>query len=877
MNKLIHNIEFSTEDEIIQALQIAGRIAESAGLGAKDTLHITTAVSEIARNSFQYTGSGKIFFSLNFVDSDTYLSIKISDKGKGIADLENILKGNFTSQTGSGMGISSAGKLVDIFEITSHPESGTEVKLFKKLADVDFSTRCEDWLCNFEKTSSLSLLNLLKQQHKTLIEAYEKLSQKETELQFQNEALQKINDDLIYSISKNTAVHNQLVESELDQKELFSERLETSKNNTNVNWNVLQSILDNTPILVYVKDVEGRYLLSNKKYNEVFNYKELEIIGKTDFDLVCQEKAARYHEIDLMVISEKKPFEREETIDYNGKKLNLLVIKFPLFDQNNEVYGIGGIATNITERVMYREQLIEAKSKAENAEQVQELFLANMSHEIRTPMNGIIGMTNLILDTHLDDEQKDFVNIIKNSSDNLLVLINDILDISKIKAGKMNIEKIDFSLRKTVESTLSSFRNKIKANGLKLRVSVDMSVPDMLIGDPFRLNQILTNLVSNALKFTSQGEINLEVNLLNKNENEIDLAFIVNDTGIGIESDKMNHIFENFSQAELDTTRKFGGTGLGLSITKQLIELQGGTINVSSTIGEGSTFKVAIKYQLSEAVNKSIIPVIKQNSVANESLFGKRVLIVEDNLTNQKVIFHILHKAGLEPDLADNGKEAIKLIEDGFVYDLIIMDLQMPEMNGYETTIYIREKLKLDIPIIAMTASALRNEKIKCLEIGMNEYLTKPFVPAELFKQLRNYLVNKTEEEIKENEEKHPESKKPYCLNYLLEMEDLDFLQEVIQIFLDTTPDSLSEIRQSIFEKNWVMVYEKAHKFKSSLGILQLNKMLTMLSQIELDAKEERNLSRISENLDSVEDLYLELIPMLENEIENAKQLLTKI
>ncbi len=869
MNKLIHTLEFKSEHEIIHALQIAGSIAESAGLSSQDAARITTAISEIARNSYQYTGSGNISFSLELVNTDSFLSIRITDNGQGIDDLDNILKGNFTSKTGSGLGISSAGKLVDIFEIVSNPSTGTEVMLGKKLPDANFTSRCEDWLCNFEKSSSYSLLNLLTQQNKALIEAYDELRKKKTELLTHRETS---------GVQQENEEKNNLAVQQLDQKNFFIERQENADNNEDVNWNVLQSILDNTPLLVYVKDLTGKYLLSNKKYNEVLKYEDLEVIGKTDFDLVDVEKATRYHEIDQLVIAEKKPFEREEKIEFNGKIIDLLVTKFPLFDKNNEVYGIGGIAIDRTEREKYREELIEARRKAESAEQLQEQFLANMSHEIRTPMNGIIGMTNLIIDTALDNEQMEFVQVIKNSSDNLLVLINDILDISKIKAGKMNIEKIDFSLRKTIENTLASFRNKIKDNGLMLRVSVDLSVPDMLVGDPYRLNQILTNLISNALKFTASGEINLEVNLLNRNDKKIELAFLIIDTGIGIEADKLSHIFENFSQAEIGTTRKFGGTGLGLSITKQLVELQNGTIDVNSKIGEGSTFKVVLKYQVADKKNVSV-PATKQVSVNDDSLFGKRVLIVEDNITNQKVVFHMLRKAGLEPDLADNGKEAIKLIENGFTYDLIIMDLQMPEMNGFETTLYIRNVLKSDIPIIAMTASALRNEKAKCLEIGMNEYLTKPFVPAELFKQLRSFLLKKDDQNpANENETLLPaEVKKPYNLNYLLEMEDLEFLNEVLQIFLDSTPGSLSEIRQAITEENWVQVYEKAHKLKSSLGIFQLNKMLALVSQIELDAKEKRNLSRISENLDIAEAHFLDIIPMFENEIENAKQLLTKI
>jgi PAS domain S-box-containing protein len=352
----------------------------------------------------------------------------------------------------------------------------------------------------------------------------------------------------------------------------------------------LQSILDNTPLIIFIKDLEGRYLLANKSYREAFNLSRDEIIGKTDFELVEENDATRYKEIDEYVIREQKNVEVEEVMQQDGITKNLLIVKFPLFDKDNNLYGIGGIASDITERYLYGMHLIEAKSKAENAEQLQEQFLANMSHEIRTPMNGIIGMTNILMSTSLNEEQRDFVNVIKKSSDSLLVLMNDILDLSKIKAGKLRIEKIDFRLRETLEQTINTFRALIKEKGITLRVSVDLDVPDSLTGDPHRLNQILNNLLSNAIKFTSKGEINVEIKAEKNYKNEIGLTFSVTDTGIGIPEEKLKYIFESFSQAESGTSRKFGGSGLGLSITKKLIELQDGSIQVSSQPGTGTTY-----------------------------------------------------------------------------------------------------------------------------------------------------------------------------------------------------------------------------------------------------------------------------------------------
>ena len=639
----------------------------------------------------------------------------------------------------------------------------------------------------------------------------------------------------------------------------------------------LQSILDNTPLIIFIKDLNGRYLLANKSFKDAFNSTSEQIIGKTDFDLVCEENANRYKESDEYVIREQKNVEVEETIELAGVTKNLLIVKFPLFDKNNNIYGISGIASDITERYLYGLHLIEARQKAELAEQLQEQFLANMSHEIRTPMNGIIGMTNILLNSPMSNEQKDFVHVIKKSSDSLMVLINDILDLSKIKAGKLRIENIDFRLRETVEQTISTFRVLINDKGLKLRTSVDLSIPDSLTGDPHRLNQILNNLISNAIKFTAAGEISFEIKPIKQSENEIELVFSISDTGIGIPQEKLESIFESFSQAESGTSRKFGGSGLGLSITKKLIEMQNGSIEVKSIPGKGTEFNFTIKYAIPAHTVAKQYDNIKQETLNEGGLSGKRVLVVEDNEANQKVIYHMLDKVGIDADLADNGKVAIKLLEDGFQYDLVIMDLQMPEMDGFETTQYIRQNLKLTIPIIAMTASALRNEKIKCIEIGMNEYLNKPFVPADLFRELRRFLLKK-EEVITGNKqpEVYVESKKLYSLNHLIELDDLDCLCEVLHIFLESTPVIMNEINEAIVLKNWEEVYKKAHKLKSSIGVLQMGKLMSLISKIESDAKEKKNLEEIPVYFEKAQEFLSQVTPMIKDELENALELVLK-
>lgn len=669
----------------------------------------------------------------------------------------------------------------------------------------------------------------------------------------------------------------QCIIKDITEKRRIQEEMKNIEIEREENQFRFQSILDNTPLIIFIKDLNGRYLMVNKTYKEFFHQTEKDIIGKTDFELVAEESAIRYREIDEYVAREQKNTEIEETVTRDGVEKNLLIVKFPLFDKNNKIYGIGGIASDITERYLYGLHLIESKRRAEMAEQLQEQFLANMSHEIRTPMNGIIGMTNILMNTSMKPEQRDFLQVIKKSSDSLLILINDILDLSKIKAGKLRIEKIDFRLRETLENTISTFRNLINEKGLVLRISVDLDVPDRLVGDPHRLNQVLNNLLSNAIKFTPNGEIMVEIKAVKQVENEVELSFSVSDTGIGIPGDKLEYIFESFSQAESGTSRKFGGSGLGLTITQKLIELQEGTISVTSEEGAGTCFSFAIKYTKSKQATSILNPNKKQDSFNEDGLSGKRILVVEDNEANQKVIYHMLNKVGIETDLADNGKVAVQLLEDGFEYDLIIMDLQMPEMDGFETTSYIRQELGINIPIIAMTASSLRNEKLKCLKLGMNEYMNKPFVPAELFRELRRFLLKKEGEPTPEKQDSHSVfTEKFYSLHHLIELDDVDSLCEILELFLDSTPRMMGEINQAILDKNWEEVFQKSHKIKSSLGILQMNKLMSLMNKIESDAKERKNLDQIPNIFKQAETLFAQVYPMIKAELKQAMLIMQK-
>ncbi|MET0463922.1 MAG: PAS domain S-box protein [Chitinophagaceae bacterium] len=656
---------------------------------------------------------------------------------------------------------------------------------------------------------------------------------------------------------------------DITEKKLAEDALEKIRTENEEYQFRLQSILDNTPLIVFIKDLEGRYLLTNRSFREMFNRTDEEVIGKTDFDIDTREQAEHYMELDREVIDNLHSIDREETI-YDSEKgvRNLLLMKFPLFDRDKKLYGVGGIATDFTERVQNQQKLIEAKKKAETAEQLQEQFLANMSHEIRTPMNGIIGMTNILMGTELTTEQKEFVQIIKQSSDNLLFLINDILDLSKIKSGKLSLEKLPFSMSETLDSTMAPFQLRAKEKGIRLILSLDKAVPSTMLGDPYRLTQILNNLFSNALKFTHKGYIQLTVFPLSITEKFMEISFSVADTGDGIPDDKLESIFQAFEQASASTTRKFGGTGLGLAITKKLVEMQGGNIMVSSAENEGTVFRFTLKYEIASA-EEPVPRAEAEVKMDNQKLAGKRILVVEDNEINQKVMQHILQKERIVPVLADNGAIAVDMLEKGKVFDLIIMDLSMPEMDGFQTSTYIRQKLKLDTPIIAMTASALRNEKMKCFELGMNEYLTKPFAPSELFFQLHRFLSPADQHSAAPITAAIIESKNDlYNLSFLNEMEDSDYFCEVLRIFLETTPVMLDELREAVLYENWDMVNKKSHKLKSSLGILQMNSMLAMAADIEQAARTQAHTRRIPAILKRLTEQFQLVKPMIEAELK---------
>jgi len=644
---------------------------------------------------------------------------------------------------------------------------------------------------------------------------------------------------------------------DISEKKQMQQDLEAYESRLKENQILLVSILNNTTAIVYVKNIDGKYMLANRRFLEVLQTIETQVIGHTDYDLVTPQLADHYKALDDKVLQTGSSIQTEERLPA-GKEgdthIHFLITKFPLKDNENKIIGIGGIATDITERVRFQQQLISANIEAEDARKMQEQFLANMSHEIRTPMNGIQGMINLLMETALTHQQQEFASVIQQSADNLLVIINDILDLSKIKAGKLAMERIDFHLQDVISNIHSLFAHRVKKKNLLFEIRIDPAIPKEIQGDPHRLNQVLINLVGNAVKFTEKGRIRLTAALEAFGPQSVDLAFTVEDSGIGIPKDILPYVFESFSQASVAISRKYGGTGLGLAICHQLIALQGGCISVTSQEGEGTTFSFRLSYGHSVTGGQvRHIPASSQDFSA--LLAGKHFLVVEDNPVNQKLMDLVVRKAGGRVTLASNGQEAIPCLE-AYLYDLIIMDLQMPVMDGYETTKYIRNILRLHTPVMAMTANAINGEQLRCLEAGMNDYMSKPFDFKEFYRHVADLLRNAGPIASRSKE-------KDYSLSLLEEVGDEDYIQDILSCFLSTVPDQMTELQQANAAKDYDKLFLIAHRLKGSTGMMQATALTENLSRLEQLSREKTDASDL---VHGTMILFEELIRQLEME-----------
>ena len=492
----------------------------------------------------------------------------------------------------------------------------------------------------------------------------------------------------------------------------------------------LEGVIDNSPALIFSKRLDGCYLMVNREWCRRFDMERADAIGKTDHQLFPKEIADRFRENDLETLEEGKPREYEESVSENGEEHWYFSVKFPIFDAEDKPYAICGIATDITERKLMEDELVRARMEADAANEAKSDFLANMSHEIRTPMNAIIGMTHLCMQTDLTRKQDDYLSKIQNASQSLLGIINDILDFSKIEAGKLDIESIEFNLDTTLDNLSNVISGKAEEKGVEIFLDTAADVPLSLVGDPMRLGQILTNLMSNAVKFTEKGEIVIATRLFEEIDDRVKLQFSVRDSGIGLTKEQVAKLFRPFTQADGSTTRKYGGTGLGLTISKRLVDMMEGDIWVESEVGEGSTFAFTACFNRGKAGEGA-----RPTSPAN--LHGLRVLVVDDNSQSRRILQDILESFSFEVTLACSGAEGIAELEsvsDGQPYALVLMDWKMPGMDGIEASRHIRERTEQETPPTIIMVTGYDREEIKheAQDAGINGFLVKPVTPSTL-------------------------------------------------------------------------------------------------------------------------------------------------
>ncbi len=489
---------------------------------------------------------------------------------------------------------------------------------------------------------------------------------------------------------------------------------------------ILRGIIDNDPTVIYAKDLDGRYLLTNAAWERLFGCAPGQMIGRTDED-IAPDQATAWRENDRLALA--GPYAAEEQIDLPDGTHYYDSVKFPLFDAAGTLYGTCGVSSDVTHSRRLVEAMREANEQAVAVARHKSAFLATMSHEIRTPLNGVLGLTALLLDSQLTEQQQEWATQAQRSGHALLQIVNDVLDLSKVEAGRIDLERVPFALSETVEDVLAVVREAASMARLDLVVETAPGLPPRRIGDPGRLRQVLLNLVSNAVKFTPAGTVT--VRLLG---DEAKLVLEVQDTGIGMTKEARDKVFTAFAQADASTSRTYGGTGLGLAIVRGLVEAMDGTVGVWSSPGLGSTFRVTLPLPVAVEQVPVPVPAARDGQVR---LTGS-VLVAEDNPVNQLVARTTLQSLGLTVTVVEDGQAAVEAAAAA-TYDLILMDVQMPHLDGYQATGRIRRSGNA-VPIVAVTAGAFDQDRQAAITAGMDGFLPKPWTQGQLLAMLHEHL-----------------------------------------------------------------------------------------------------------------------------------------
>src|SRR5580692_11315195 len=599
-----------------------------------------------------------------------------------------------------------------------------------------------------------------------------------------------------------------------------------------------RDLFNHSQALICTHDMDGKLLTVNPATCKILGYEEQEMLGRNLSEFIPEKHQDRFGEEYLKPIRLSNAAISGEfcVLSKAGAEIYLLYKNYRREEPGTEPYVIG-FSQDITDRIKMEKELRFTKQLTDEIARAKESFLAHMSHEIRTPMNGILGIASLLSKTQLESQQRNYLQLIQDSANNLLVIVNDILDLEKIVAGKLQLEQIPFKIVDKIAKTIQSFI--YRAEEKELGLIFQNSIPADLVveGDPYRLSQVLNNLLSNALKFTEEGHINIITSISDQNEDGVVVEITIQDTGIGISKDRLRTIFEPFEQADVSISRKYGGTGLGLAISKNMIEMQGGELLAQSEEARGSAFTIRIPYHLS-------IEDMKENEVSQEidykSLGYRKILVAEDVELNQFLARHILESWDFEVVIAGNGLEAIEQLgKDAF--DCILMDVQMPEMDGIEATHHIRslsDPVKANIPIIALTANALKGDSEKYLAAGMTDYLAKPFDEERLFRVISRNLAriaaapapapptttsshDHKQDITLNNNNTNMSSDNPrlYDLTMVQSVSggDEGFIKKMVALFIETVPQNIQDLKNALEASNWEQVGKTAHKLKSTI------------------------------------------------------------
>ena len=709
------------------------------------------------------------------------------------------------------------------------------------------------------------------------------------ELRFQNNEKEKRAAELLIA-NKELIFQNK----EKEKRKIENKELEDFSNSLKLASQYSLSLIEASRDPLFTISPKGKITDTNEASVRVTGILREKLIGSDFFDYFTQPQDARkaYQEV----------FDKGFIVDYaltiKDHKLTDVLLNGSVYkNEQGEVLGVVVVARDITDQKRIEKESIEARlfaelateiaeeaklnaenatSIAEDAVKAKQQFLSNMSHEIRTPMNAIIGFTKVVLKTELSAKQKEYLTAIKMSGDALIVLINDILDLAKVDAGKMVFEKTPFKMKASISSMLHLFETKIQEKNLLLIKEYDNKIPAVLVGDPVRLHQIILNLVSNAVKFTHKGNITVGVHMLHEDNEKVILEFAITDTGIGIPKAKIETIFENFQQASSETSRLYGGTGLGLAIVKQLVEPQGGKIRVKSTIDIGTTFSFTLPFQKTNADAELEHEILELDTEIKDI----NVLVVEDIALNQLLMKTLLDDFGFNKDIAENGLIAIEKLK-GKKYDIILMDLQMPVMNGFEATEYIRNTMNSKIPIIALTADVTTVDLAKCKAVGMNDYIAKPVDEKILYSKIIGILKKPKLEQLsiklnKNIEIKDGAEKKQKCtdLVYLNQRTKSNpkLMMEMISLYLEQTPSLIKTIKHSLAKEDWLLLGSTVHKMIPSFSMMGIHPDFEIMAKkIQEYANAQEQKDGIHDLVNQIEDVCLQACNELQEEFNLIK------